>query len=269
MSSKRPKFFQKLKVALVSRTPPRSRSPAEASSSEQPPFVGRSAAIGQEANDTTASNPTLDSSLDTESTSAPSPHTRQIPSNGSAAPLSVTSHPHSSTIQGGGGPADEQPEHLLEKDEALAETTKPRDLWEEAYQRLASDKFGLVAQYEKILAIEECEERRPSETTQNIHEHTLKPGITHSRTRLAALAKGKLASLDESRLEIQLGPRTVKVKDAVDHIITIMIAAKDAVSGAVASEPHAALAWIGVCMLMPVCCILYLFGPYADFTSFF
>jgi hypothetical protein len=150
---------------------------------------------------------------------------------------------------------------VLEKDRELAETTKPRDLWEEAYKRLARDNFGLVAQYEKILTIEECEERRPSETAQNIHEHALKPGIVHSRTRLAALAKGKLASLDESRLEIQLGSRTVKVKDGVDHIITIIIAAKDAVSGAVASEPHAALAWIGVCMLMPVCCILYLFAP--------
>jgi ADP-ribose pyrophosphatase YjhB (NUDIX family) len=240
MSLRRPKFFQKLKVALVSRTgTPRSRSPAESTSSKQRPLVGRSAITGQEAYDTTASNPTLDAPLDTESTSALSPHTRQIPSNGSSAHV-VNNHP--STSQDGGGSADEQPEHVLENNHSLAETARRRDLWEEAYKRLAREKFGLVAQYEKILAIEEHEERRPRETVQNIHEHALKPGITHSRTRLAALAKGKLASLDESRLEVQLGSRTVKVKDGVDHIITIIIAAKDAVSGAVASEPHAALA---------------------------
>jgi hypothetical protein len=253
MSSKRPKLFQKLKVALVSRTPPRSRSPAEASSSEQPPLVGRSATTGQEANDTNSSIPTLELSSVTESTTTSSPHTGQIPSNGSPAPLSVVNHPHSSTSQGGGGPADEQPEHVLEKDEALVETPKPRDLWEEAYKRLTSEKSGLIPQYEKILALEECEENNLNETAQNIHEHALKRGIIHSTTRLTTLAKKKLASLDESRLTIKLGPRTLKIKDGVDPVVKVLIAAKDFVSKAAASESHAALAWAGVCILLPVC----------------
>jgi hypothetical protein len=142
---------------------------------------------------------------------------------------------------------------VLEKDQSLAETAKPRDLWEEAYERLARDKSGLIAQYEKILALEEREEEKSSRTAQNVHDQSLQPRITHSTTRLTALAKKKLASLDESRLTIKLGSRTLKFKDGVDPVVKVLIAAKDFVSGAVASEPHAALAWTGVCMLLPVC----------------
>jgi hypothetical protein len=49
---------------------------------------------------------------------------------------------------------------VLEKDQELAGKTKPRDLWKEAYERLGKDKSGLVGQYEKILALEECEEEK-------------------------------------------------------------------------------------------------------------
>jgi hypothetical protein len=142
---------------------------------------------------------------------------------------------------------------VLEKDQALAEKTKPRDLWEEVYERLGRDKSGLVAQYEKILALEEREEEQSSETAQNTHDQASQPKITHSRARLTTLARKKLASLDESRLTIKLGSRILKVKDGVDPVVKILIAAKDFVSQAVASEPHAALAWTGVCMLLPVC----------------
>jgi hypothetical protein len=253
MSLKRPKFFQRLKVALVSRTPPRSQSPAEASSSEQPLPVGGSATAGQEAKDTTASIPTLESSLATESPIAPFLHTRQISSNGSPAPLSVVNHPHSSTSQGSGRPADDQPENVLEKDQALAERAKQKDLWEEAYKHLTSEKCDLVAQYEKILALEECEEEKSIQTAQNIYDQGVQPGITHSRSRLTTLAKKKLASLDESRLTINLGSKTLKFKEGVDPVVKVLIAAKDLVSGAVVSDPHAALAWTGVCILLPVC----------------
>jgi hypothetical protein len=142
---------------------------------------------------------------------------------------------------------------VLEKDQTLAETTKPRDLWEEAYERLARDNSGLVAQYEKILALEECGEEKSSQTAQNIHDEASQLRITHSRTRLTTLVKKKLASLDESRLTIKLGSRTLKFKDGVDPVVKVLVAARDFVSGAVVSEPHAALAWTGVCILLPVC----------------
>ncbi len=37
-----------------------------------------------------------------------------------------------------------------------------------------------------------------------------------------------------------------------DKAVKIVVAAKDFVSSAVSSEPHAALAWAGVCVFLPV-----------------
>jgi hypothetical protein len=59
--------------------------------------------------------------------------------------------------------------------------------------------------------------------------------------------------LDESRLTIKLGSKTVKFKDGIDPVVKVLIATKDIVLGAVALESHAALAWVVVCILMPVC----------------
>jgi hypothetical protein len=119
----------------------------QSSSPEQHPLVADSVITGQDAKTTRASIPTLESSVATESTDVASPHRIQISSNSSLVPFSAVNHRHTSTSQGGGGPADEQ-----------AEQAKPRDLWEEAYIRLTTEKSGLVPQYEKILALEECEE---------------------------------------------------------------------------------------------------------------
>ena len=42
------------------------------------------------------------------------------------------------------------------------------------------------------------------------------------------------------------------VSGQFDKAVKIVVAAKDFVSSAVSSEPHAALAWAGVCVFLPV-----------------
>lgn len=69
---------------------------------------------------------------------------------------------------------------------------------------------------------------------------------------MTALAKKKLSQVDESRLKISMGSKTIVVKDAVHHALTVVLAAKDFVSAALTSQPIAALAWTGVCVLLPV-----------------
>ena len=46
--------------------------------------------------------------------------------------------------------------------------------------------------------------------------------------------------------------RKVVLHEQFDKFIRIVIFAKDFVSSAVNAEPHAALAWTGVCVLLPV-----------------
>lgn len=121
------------------------------------------------------------------------------------------------------------------------------DIWKLAYSQLTKREPGLVKHYEQILAEEESDEGNPSAEGQ-----VTRPGITHSMTRLSALASTKLAKLDESRLKFRVRSKTFVIKDQVDRVLTIVIAAKDFISSAVASEPHGALAWAGVCILLPV-----------------
>jgi hypothetical protein len=69
---------------------------------------------------------------------------------------------------------------------------------------------------------------------------------------LAALAESKLSELDESRLKIQIRDSEIIVKEKVDQVLKVVIAAKDFVSAALTPQPVAALAWAGVCILLPV-----------------
>lgn len=127
------------------------------------------------------------------------------------------------------------------------DTPQKVDIWKLAYLRLSEKKPSLVKHYEQILAQEEAEEADLSTQTQ-----ATQPEITDSVTRLTNLASKKLTALDDSRFKIRLRSKTFVVKDGVDQALTVVIAAKDFVSGIVASEPHAALAWAGVCVLLPV-----------------
>lgn len=117
------------------------------------------------------------------------------------------------------------------------------DIWELAYQRLSEKNPSLVKHYEQILVQEEAEDSQHDIVQQD---------ITHSITRLTNLASKKLVTLDDSRLKIRLRSKTFVVKDGVDQVLTVVIAAKDFVSGIVTSEPHGAIAWAGVCVLLPV-----------------
>ena len=113
------------------------------------------------------------------------------------------------------------------------------DLWEQAYRRLSNENPDLVAQYENILFLEEAEEKREDPNAKN---SVSSPGIGLARTRLAELSSKKLAALDESRLKIRVGSKTVALKDGVDQVLTVVVAVKDFISELVSSEPHAALA---------------------------
>jgi hypothetical protein len=69
------------------------------------------------------------------------------------------------------------------------------------------------------------------------------------KERLVSLATKKLKVADDSSWLNAFDP---SLRDHVNRIIRVVIAAKDFVSTAVSAEPHAALAWAGVCVLLPV-----------------
>ena len=53
-------------------------------------------------------------------------------------------------------------------------------------------------------------------------------------------------------MSLVVAGRKIVLQEQVNRIIRVIMFAKDFVSSAVNAEPHAALAWTGVCMLLPV-----------------
>lgn len=70
--------------------------------------------------------------------------------------------------------------------------------------------------------------------------------------QLQQLVNRKLEDMQVSRLKITVGGKEVVVQELVGKIASAIISAKSFISSAVSAEPHAALAWAGVLVVLPV-----------------
>lgn len=76
--------------------------------------------------------------------------------------------------------------------------------------------------------------------------------MKYSITEMAKLANKKLSQIDDNRYKLQIGSKTIVVKEKMDQLIPAVLAAKYFVAAALTSQPMAGLAWTGVCTLLPV-----------------
>jgi uncharacterized protein YlzI (FlbEa/FlbD family) len=70
--------------------------------------------------------------------------------------------------------------------------------------------------------------------------------------QLQELVDRKLQDIPNTRLKITVSGKEVVVKDQVRKVVYAILSAKDFIGSAVSSEPHAALAWAGVLVILPV-----------------
>lgn len=260
MSSERPKFLRRLKGTLLSRaTNPRSSSEPRS----QLDGLVKPGGLSGNGNSTPVSYGPTPASTSEDVSSALSIPVEQPPSEslGLTSTLSFSYPPGNDvdTLPKNDKPkrmavTDNPPKHEPHKqltetgatDECIAEKD---NLWDQAYECLTKENPSLVAHYEQILSLEEAGGMKDCLDLQGPPG---KVGNTHTHTRWTDLASKKLASLDQSRLTLGLGSKTAVLRDGVDKVLTIVITATDFVSSTVAAEPHAALAWAGVCLLLPV-----------------
>lgn len=123
----------------------------------------------------------------------------------------------------------------------------PHDLWDRAYESLCEDKDSrkLMDAYEKILLSDLNDDHSFPAVTEGT-------GSSKRERAMSALVEKKVKAVEDARWKFQLGERTVEMKTQVDRIVKAILFAKDFVSSAVSVEPHAALAWAGVCMVLPL-----------------
>ena len=124
---------------------------------------------------------------------------------------------------------------------------EPADLWDRAYKALQNDKDSakLIKSYEKIL-------QAYLEGPAAVDLATL--GSSERQKQMSLLVTKKLEAMDEAQWKFHVGDKEIVVREQLDHIVKGVLFAKDFVAQAVklSSDPHAAVAWAGVCLLLPV-----------------
>ena len=80
----------------------------------------------------------------------------------------------------------------------------------------------------------------------------MRPGPSELQEQVAALVARTIRDADQKKMTISVGSKELVVRDQVDRIIKALLFAQSAVTAAVSSQPPAALAWSGVCLLVNV-----------------
>ena len=130
--------------------------------------------------------------------------------------------------------------------DSLVGNDQPRDLWDRAHKFLREDKSNsqLLLAYERILA---------SELNSDASLVASVDWASRERsTQVSDLIAKKLKVIEDTRWRLQLGRETVELKAQVNKVVKTVIWAQGFVSSAVSADPHSALAWAGVSLLLPL-----------------
>ena len=101
-------------------------------------------------------------------------------------------------------------------------------------------------------AYDDLKNREPklSETLENIRGRDGAP--FYGQARICQAIESSLKSREVKQWVVSLGKKAFKIRECGEKVVKFIIWSKDFVAAAVTSEPHAALAWAGVCLLLPV-----------------
>ena len=128
-----------------------------------------------------------------------------------------------------------------------ASATK-EDLWDLAYERLKNDK-------EKSLLVEKCERIILEDSTSG----SVAPSIAHDASstegrerQMSKVVQDKFQAVQDARWKFAIFSKEIEVREQFDRAVGAVTWAQDFITQAVSPDPHAALAWAGVCVLLPV-----------------
>ena len=69
---------------------------------------------------------------------------------------------------------------------------------------------------------------------------------------MSRVVQDKFQAVQEARSKFTVFSKEIIVREQFDRAVGAVIWAKDFITHAVSPDPHAALAWAGVCVLLPV-----------------
>lgn len=123
----------------------------------------------------------------------------------------------------------------------------PEDLWDRAYTALREreDLKNLTDTYENVLMENLQGEGSSTCTFADLN-------ASDREEQMSALVQKKVDHMEQAQSKLRLGNKVIKLRPQVDRVVKVVIYAKDFVTSAVSADPHAALAWAGVCVFLPV-----------------
>ncbi|KAI1453174.1 WD40 repeat-like protein [Annulohypoxylon moriforme] len=120
----------------------------------------------------------------------------------------------------------------------------PTYFWGEAYEKLDdNDKKWLNRHYRSLLTSDNSRQCDGSES---------QLGDEAYAKRIQVFAREKLEDSQKDSLGFHIGGKNVVVCDQLRKILHIIVSINDVVKAAVSSDPHAAIAWAGVMLVIPV-----------------
>ncbi|KAF9767617.1 hypothetical protein IL306_015189 [Fusarium sp. DS 682] len=127
------------------------------------------------------------------------------------------------------------------------------DIWEEAYKTVKTDpeQARLVERFEKFLEKGEG----TTEVELLVDDNGESAAMADSSSRLKtiqSIAERKLESFSDAQLSFNIGKRPVIVRSSIIKAVQVINTLKPIISGVVAAEPSAALAWAGVTTVLPI-----------------
>ncbi|OJJ45133.1 hypothetical protein ASPZODRAFT_70729 [Penicilliopsis zonata CBS 506.65] len=135
----------------------------------------------------------------------------------------------------------------VSKSTSSATSLQLAGLWKEAYEKLRSEDEKLIHEYENALV----QRWQPAggDEGQNKREGG-NDGTGSTDRNLQAIVEQRLQEISSSQLTLTVAGKEIVVKDQLRRVVRGILAVKDSVSVAVGADPHAALAWAGVLLLL-------------------
>src|SRR5258708_7775130 len=126
-------------------------------------------------------------------------------------------------------------------------------LWDDAYEELRQnpEKRKLFEAYEKLLLSD-----LRSGVTNPAAIQAYKDANTRSKCdQMSQVVTRKVDAMMEAKTKWKFGSKDIEISKKFDDAVSAVLWAKDAITQAVQGEPHAAMAWAGVCVVLPVSCL--------------
>lgn len=121
-------------------------------------------------------------------------------------------------------------------------------MWDLAYELLKKDKekSRLIEKYDNILREDST---NGSAVPLIAHDVATTEGREQQMSRVVQI---KFQAVQDARWKFKFFSTEIEVRKQFDRAAGAVIWAKDFITQAVSPDPHAALAWAGVCVLLPV-----------------